>query len=145
MLVQQMARYLHQPKQAQTLLKLDITKAFDSVSWPFLLEVLRNLGFGQIWCDIISGLLTSSSTQVILNGISGERILYQRGLRQGDPLSPMLFILFMDVLHYMIKKASEEDLLQPLPRRALQHRVSLYADDVLFLRPSAADIDITLC
>jgi hypothetical protein len=145
MLVQQMARYLHQPKQAQTLLKLDITKAFDSVSWPFLLEVLRNLGFGQIWCDIISGLLTSSSTQVILNGISGERILYQRGLRQGDPLSPMLFILFMDVLHYMIKKASEEDLLQPLARRALQHRVSLYADDVLFLRPSAADIDITLC
>jgi len=51
----------------------------------------------------------------------------------------------MDVLHYMVKKAAEEDLLQPLARRALQHRVSLYADDVvLFLRPSAADIGITL-
>ena len=57
----------------------------------------------------------------------------------------MLFILVMDVLHYMVKKAVEEDLLQPLARRALQHRVSLYADDVvLFLRPSAADIGITL-
>lgn len=106
MLVQQMARYLHQQKQARILLKLDITKAFDSVSWPFLLEVLRNLGFGQIWCDIISGLLTSSSTQVIVNGIPGEKITYQRGLRQGDPLSPMLFILVMDVLCYMVKKAS---------------------------------------
>ena len=74
MLVQQMARYLHQQKQARILLKVDITKAFDSVSWPFLLEVLRNLGFGQIWCDIISGLLTSSSTQVIVNGIPGDKV-----------------------------------------------------------------------
>jgi len=71
MLVQQTARHLHQQKQARLLLKLDITKAFDSVSWPFLLEVLRNLGFGQIWCDIISGLLSSSSTQVLLNGSPG--------------------------------------------------------------------------
>jgi hypothetical protein len=90
MLVQQMARYLHQHKQPQILLTLDIT-AFDSVSWPFLLEVLRKLGFGQIWCDIISGLLTSLSTQVILNGIPGERIQYRCGLRQGDLLPPMLF------------------------------------------------------
>jgi mannosylglycoprotein endo-beta-mannosidase len=145
MFVQQTARYLHQQKQARILLKLDITKAFDSVSWPFLLEVMRNLGFGQIWCDIISGLLAASSTQVMLNGSPGEKINYKRGLRQGDPLSPMLFILVMDVLGFMIKKAVEEDLLQPLARRALQHRISIYADDVvIFLRPSADDIDIIL-
>ena len=51
----------------------------------------------------------------------------------------------MDVLGYMFKKASEEDLLHPLARRALQHQVSLYADDaVIFLRPLAADMEITL-
>jgi hypothetical protein len=102
-----------------------------------LLEVLHHLGFGRIWCDITSGLLGSSSTQVILNGNPGERIEYQRGLRQGDPLSPMLFILVMDVLGFMIKRAVE-DLLQPLSRRALPHQISIYADDVvIFLKPTA--------
>jgi hypothetical protein len=57
----------------------------------------------------------------------------------------MLFILVMDVLGHMISKASEEELLQPLARRALQHRISLYANDVvLFIRPEAADIAITM-
>jgi hypothetical protein len=83
--------------------------------------VLQHLGFGQIWRDIISGLLTSSSTQVLVNGIPGERIVHRRGLRQGDPLSPMLFILVMDVLSHMVAKAAELELLQPLSRWALQH------------------------
>lgn len=57
----------------------------------------------------------------------------------------MLFILVMDVLGFMIRKAVEEDLLQPLARRTLPHRISIYADDVvIFLKPSAGDIDITL-
>jgi len=57
----------------------------------------------------------------------------------------MLFSLVMDVLCYMVQKAADENLLQPLARRALQHRISLYADDVvIFLRPSATDMDITL-
>jgi len=51
----------------------------------------------------------------------------------------------VDVLCHLVKKAADEQLLQPLARRALQHRISLYADDVvLFLRPSASDIEITL-
>jgi hypothetical protein len=77
------------------------------------LKVLRQLGFGQIWCDIISGLLASSSTQVILNGTPGERIEYKRGLRQGDPLSLILFVIVMDVLGFMIRKVEEKELLQP--------------------------------
>lgn len=145
MLVQQTARYLHQQKHPRILLKLDISKAFDSVSWPFLLQVLQQLGFGPIWRDMVSGLLSTSTTQILLNGIPGAQIDHRRGLRQGDPLSPMLFILVMDVLSFLMTKASEENLLQPLARRALQHRVSLYADDVvMFLRPEAADITITL-
>lgn len=145
MIVQQTVRYLYQQRQPRLLLKLDISKAFDSVSWPFLLEVLQHLGFGTIWRDIISGLLASSSTQVLVNGIPGDCISHRRGLRQGDPLSPMLFILVMDVLCRMITKAHNEEMLLPLSTRALHHRISLYADDVvLFLRPNAQDIGITI-
>lgn len=92
---------------------------------------------------MVSGLLSSSTTQILLNGIPGARIDHRRGLRQGDPLSPMLLILVMDVVTFLMTKASEENLIAT--RRALQHRVSLYADDVvMFLRPKAADITITL-
>lgn len=61
------------------------------------------------------------------------------------PLSPMLFILVMDVLNWIVTRASEDGLLQPLSRKPIQHRISLYADDVaLFLQPTAADINLTL-
>lgn len=145
MMVQQTVRLLHSQKQPRILLKLDITKAFDSVSWPFLMEVLAKMGFGQRWRDLICGLLVTSTTQVLLNGMAGEVIQHRRGLRQGDLLSPMMFILVMDVLNWIVPKASREGLLQPLSNRPIQHRISIYADDVaLFLRPAAEDINLTL-
>jgi len=119
--------------------------AFDSVSWPFLLEVLQHLGFGQIWRDIVCGLLSSLTTQVLMNGVPGKYISHRRGLRQDDPLSPMLIILVMDVLGQLIAQAAREGLLQPLLARNMQYRISLYADDVvLFLCRLASDISMTM-
>jgi len=143
-LVQQTVKILHRQKVPSLFLKLDISKAFDSVSWSFLLEVLAHLGFGRLWCNLISNLLSTSSTRILLNGEPGESIQHQRGLRQGDPLSPMLFILVMDVLNSLFVKAGEEGLLQPLSPRISGQRLSLYADDVaLFIKPVDEELQVT--
>lgn len=131
LLVKHIAKFLHGRGKPQIRLKLDITKAFDSISWAFLLEVLRHLGFGQKWRSLLCDLLFTSSTQVLLNGEPGQPIRHRRGLRQGDPLSPMLFIMAMDVLTRLIAKAEELHLFEPLANRAIGHRISIYADDVV--------------
>jgi hypothetical protein len=80
-MVQQTTKAIHGQKISRVLLKLDIGKAFDSVSWTFLFEVLRHLGFGPLWCGIISRVLSSSTTRVLVNGEPGDIIHHRRGLR----------------------------------------------------------------
>jgi mannosylglycoprotein endo-beta-mannosidase len=140
-LVQATARKLHRLKTDAILLKLDITKAFDTVDWAFLLDVLTRLGFGRIWTSMVCGILGTASTRVLVNGVAGDLIYNQRGLRQGDPLSPLLFDSVMDVLHLMIEKAVAVGLLSELARTGLRHRTSMYADDVVtFFRPTYLDL-----
>lgn len=138
-------KQLHRQKVPSLFLKLDISKAFDSVSWSFLLEILSHLGFGPSWCNLISNLLKTASTRILVNGEPGEPIRHQRGLRQGDPLSPMLFLLVMDALNSLFLKASETGLLQPLAHRHASQRISLYADDVvLFIQPTVPEMSLTM-
>lgn len=123
------------------MIKPDITKAFDSVSWAFLLKVMAHLGFGHRWRQLVCSLLSTSSTQVLLNGQPGPLIRHQQGLRQGDPLSTMLFIITMDVLSSLMFGAEERQLLSPLRSRPAQHRISIYANDVvIFTTPKDQDL-----
>jgi hypothetical protein len=124
--VQLACRWLHARKFATVLLKVDIAKAFDSVSWPFLLEVLQHIGFPRRWTNWISVLLSTSSTRVILNGRPGNRITHARGLRQGDPISPMLFVIVMECLNSLIREADRRGALSPLPGRAISNRTSTW-------------------
>jgi hypothetical protein len=78
------------------------------------------LGFGQIWRDIICGLLAPSSTKALVNGHPSEIIQHRRGLRQGALLSPMPFILVMDVLGTLFTKVVVE-FLRPLANWPMQH------------------------
>lgn len=138
--VQRAARSLRARKIPLILLKLDILKVFNTVAWPFLLEVLRAWGFSNKWCGWIELLLSTASTRVLLNGNSGEVVRHHQGLRQGDPLSPMLFILAMDVLDRLFAKLEAWQLLQPIGHPAVKHRCNLYADNViLFTAPDTEE------
>jgi len=72
--IQSVIKALHKSGRPALFIKLDISKAFDSLSWVFLLEVMRALGFGQKWRDWITTLLATSSSKVLLNRIPGKKI-----------------------------------------------------------------------
>jgi hypothetical protein len=77
----------------------------------------------------------------MLNGEPGRPIKHSKGLRQSDPLSPMLFIIVMDPLQQLLDMATQEGLLTPIGFDPIKMRVSLYVDDaLLFIRPIASDI-----
>ncbi|KAM0838180.1 hypothetical protein ACQ4PT_061150 [Festuca glaucescens] len=142
-LVRQVARRINQKRQTGVLVKLDISRAFDSISWAFLLEVLRHLGFGVLFLKWVSLLLFTASTKVSVNGVPGERIQHARGLRQGDPTSPLLYVIGMEVLTCMIVNAVEQHLFSPLAGITPMQRISVYADDVvLFVKENESELRV---
>ena len=106
--VRNLARRLHKSRTATLLFKLDIKKAFDSVRWDYLMDLLHHLGFPPRFRDWILAILASSSSRVLLNGIAGDPIKHGRGLWQCDPLSPLLFVLAIDPLQHILCKATAD-------------------------------------
>ncbi|GJR98251.1 cysteine-rich receptor-like protein kinase [Tanacetum coccineum] len=75
------------------LFKVDFDKAFDSVNWNFLMSIMTQMGFGLKWRSWIFSCLSSASISVMINGSPSKEFKIEWGLRQGDPISPLLFLL----------------------------------------------------
>ena len=87
------------------MLKLDLSKAFDKLNWNFIGNMLEAFGFHQSWIRWITNLITMPLLLFMLNGVPSNPFNPSRGIRQGDPLSPFLFILMVEGLGHMLSKA----------------------------------------
>jgi hypothetical protein len=84
------------------LCKLDMEKADDHIDWNFLLYLLRRCGFGERWCSWIKHCISPVRFSVLINGVPSGFFGSSRGVHQGDPLSPFLFVLVMEVFSRML-------------------------------------------
>eukprot|EP00253_Pinus_taeda_P009198 PITA_09198 len=96
---------LKKSKKPGMLLKIDLSKAFDSIRWDYMQKVLKAFGFDHAWIRWVSSLISSAFFSILINGIPTSTFYSTRGIRQGDPLSPFLFIIMAEGLGRCIKNA----------------------------------------
>ena len=120
------------------IIKLDIEKAYDHVNWNALFYLMERMGFGEKWGRWMKACITTVRFSVLINGSPAGFFGSSRGLRQGDPLSPLLFLLVMEVLSRLLRRTEEGDFLRgfqasPNARGGLHISHLLFADDTILI------------
>ena len=98
------------------ILKLDFAKAFDTIEHEAILKILQCWGFNDRWLLWAKAIFSTGSSSVLLNGVPGTKFSCRRGVRQGDPFSPIMFVAGADLLQSMVNRlALQGVLIPPLP------------------------------
>ncbi|XP_056862473.1 uncharacterized protein LOC130510143 [Raphanus sativus] len=114
--------------------KTDMSKAYDRLEWNFISTVLERLGFHPIWIGLIMQCISSVTYSFLINGSPRGSVIPSRGIRQGDPLSPYIFILCSEVLSGLCNRSQEEGRIQGIQVARGSPRINhlLFADDTMF-------------
>ncbi|WZY87924.1 hypothetical protein YC2023_044659 [Brassica napus] len=133
-------------KHCSMAVKTDMSKAYDRIEWSFLEAVLSKLGFALQWIGWVMTCVKTVSYSFLINGSPQGSVTPSRGIRQGDPLSPYLFILCTEVLSALCNKAQEKGTLPGIrvSRGSPPVNHLLFADDTMFFCKSNASSVATL-
>ena len=129
-------------KEGLIAIKLDMSKAYDRVEWSYLEAIMRRMGFQDRWISLIMMCVSTVTYSVLINGEPKGTIIPTRGLRQGDPISPYLFLLCAEGLSAMIKRKERLGGLRGISVRRGAPSIShlFYADDsIIFYRATSGD------
>jgi hypothetical protein len=137
MIANEVVHGVRSKKEHGLLLKVDFHKAFDSILWEHIDTSMGYMGFGPHWRKLIFECLSTSKLAILINGSPSREFSLERGLRQGDPLSPFLFDIAVQGLTVLFNRASASGYfkgLQTAPGHYITHLQ--YADDSLIFLPN---------
>ncbi|KAL4561029.1 hypothetical protein LXL04_033189 [Taraxacum kok-saghyz] len=134
LMVNEVVSWVKKNKRKLMIFKVNFEKAYDSVSWSYLEKMMQYMGFSDKWRFWIRACLLSSRSSVLVNGNATTEFSLHRGLRQGDHLSPFLFIIVMEGLHVLMEDVVPNRVFMGVKIGPDNLCVShlFYADDALF-------------
>lgn len=106
LVINEIMDFVKRNKKSCMLVKVDFEKAYDCVSWDFLRFMMERMGFGSKWMGWMESLVLNSTFSILVNGSPTKDFLVSKGIRQGDPLPPFIFLLVVEGLASMMSRAS---------------------------------------
>jgi hypothetical protein len=127
-------------KKLIIILKLDFAKAFDTIEHEAILQVMKHKGFNDQWLGWAKAILTIGTSSIPLNGVLGKQFECRRGVRQGDPISPLFYLFGSDLLQSAVNELVHlGKLSRPIEINDMDFPILQYADDTLLILPEDKD------
>jgi hypothetical protein len=129
--------YVTLPKKPIIIFKLDFPKAFDTIEHEAILKVMEHMGINKLWLSWVKEILSTGTSSILLNVVPGKQFHCRSGVRQGDPLSPLLYLFGSNLLQYVVNELLRLGIIsRPINTLDMDFQIIQYPDDTLFILPT---------